>query len=446
MSLLKASYKQILIIALPLIIGNLAWTSNGVFDTIFVGKLGNTQLEAIGFASVFYSVLFMMGFSFTRGTQLLIARRLGEMNRREVGNILDNTLITLTAVATLLFILIRLNLHSILGLMLDSEPVVNACEEFLSYRMWGLVPSFLSFVFIAFYSGIGQTVILALSVGLMTTLNITLNYGLVYGKFGLPEIGIGGSGMATAISETIAVAVLVGGTFYKSRNKEYSLYKFAKFDTDVLMQMVKISVPLMLQSLAAVGAWLIFFSRIQVKLGNEPLAVSSIYRQLILFFTIPTWSLGSAANTIISNLVGQRDFEGVKLGIRRISVLSFGFALFSAALIYFFPYFFINVFVNEAQGHEVVPMAIEALPVLFGVFLIMAFGNILYNGVISLGDIFVALVIELIVVVLYIGYFMYVLNQPWGNLWWVWTAEWVYWLVMIVCSLGYLKYRRIHVV
>lgn len=446
MSLLKASYKQILIIALPLIIGNLAWTSNGVFDTIFVGKLGNTQLEAIGFASVFYSVLFMMGFSFTRGTQLLIARRLGEMNRREVGNILDNTLITLTAVATLLFILIRLNLHSILGLMLDSEPVVNACEEFLSYRMWGLVPSFLSFVFIAFYSGIGQTVILALSVGLMTTLNITLNYGLVYGKFGLPEIGIGGSGMATAISETIAVAVLVGGTFYKSRNKEYSLYKFAKFDTDVLMQMVKISVPLMLQSLAAVGAWLIFFSRIQVKLGNEPLAVSSIYRQLILFFTIPTWSLGSAANTIISNLVGQRDFEGVKLGIRRISVLSFGFALFSAALIYFFPYFFINVFVNEAQGHEVVPMAIEALPVLFGVFLIMAFGNILYNGVISLGDIFVALVIELIVVVLYIGYFMYVLNQPWGNLWWVWTAEWVYWFVMIACSLAYLKYRRIHVV
>lgn len=435
-----------MIIALPLIIGNLAWTSNGVFDTIFVGKLGNTQLEAIGFASVFYSVLFMMGFSFTRGTQLLIARRLGEMNRREVGNILDNTLITLTAVAALLFILIRLNLHSILSLMLDSEPVVNACEEFLSYRMWGLVPSFLSFVFIAFYSGIGQTVILALSVGLMTTLNITLNYGLVYGKFGLPEIGIGGSGMATAISETIAVAVLVGGTFYKSRNKEYSLYKFAKFDTDVLLQMIKISVPLMLQSLAAVGAWLIFFSRIQLKLGDEPLAVSSIYRQLILFFTIPTWSLGSAANTIISNLVGQRDFEGVKLAIRRISILSFGFALFSAALIYFFPYFFINVFVNEAQGHEVIPMAIEALPVLFGVFLIMAFGNILYNGVISLGDIFVALVIELIVVVLYIGYFMYVLNQPWGNLWWVWTAEWVYWLVMIVCSLGYLKYRRIHVV
>lgn len=431
---------------MPLIIGNLAWTSNGVFDTIFVGQLGNTQLEAIGFASVFYSVLFMMGFSFTRGTQLLIARRLGEMNRKEVGNIMDNTLIALTLVAAVLFMLIKFNLRAILGFMLNSEEVINQCEEFLNYRMWGLIPSFLSFVFIAFYSGIGQTVILALSVGLMTFLNITLNYGLVYGKLGLPEIGIGGSGMATAISETIAVAVLVGGTFYKSRNKEYSLFKFAKFDTAVLLQMAKISVPLMLQSLAAVGAWLLFFSRIEIALGPERLAVSSIYRQLILFFTIPTWSLGSTANTIISNLVGQRDFEGVKIAIRRISIISFGFAVFSTIIIYLFPYFFVEIFVNEFQGVEVIPLAVEALPVIFGVFIMMAFGNILYNGVISLGDIFVALAIELVVVAVYIAYFMYVLNQPWGSIWWVWTAEWVYWFVMIVCSLAYLKYRRLHIV
>ncbi len=431
---------------MPLIIGNLAWTSNGVFDTIFVGKLGNTQLEAIGFASVFYSVLFMMGFSFTRGTQLLIARRLGEMNKREVGNILDNTLIALTIVAAILLLVIWLNLRAILGFMLHSEDVIIACEEFLNYRMWGLIPSFLSFVFIAFYSGIGQTVILAMSVGLMTFLNITLNYGLVYGKFGLPEIGIGGSGMATAISETVAVAVLVGCTFYKGRNKEYSLYKFKRIDTKLLVQMVKISVPLMLQSLAAVGAWLVFFSRIEVQLGKEQLAVSSIYRQLILFFTIPTWSLGSTANTIISNLVGQRDFEGIKEGIRRISIVSFGFAVVSALIIYLLPYFFIEIFVNEAQGHEVVPMAVEALPVIFGIFILMSFGNILYNGVISLGDIFVALIIELIVVVLYVAYFMYVLSQPWGNLWWVWTAEWLYWLIMIVCSLAYLKYKRLHIV
>lgn len=446
MAQLKASYKEIFGISLPLILGNLAWTSNGVFDTIFVGNLGKTELDAIGFASVFYSVLFMMGFSFTRGTQLLIARRMGELNKKEVGNILDNTILALTVVAAVLFVLIKFNLHAILGFMLSNDHIISSCEEFLNYRMWGLIPSFLSFVFIAFYSGIGQTVILASSVALMTFLNIVLNYGLVYGKFGLPEIGIGGSGLATAISEAIAVAVLVGGTFYKSRNKEFALFRFVKVDTAVLMQMVKISVPLMLQSLAAVGGWLLFFARIETKLGPDPLAVSSIFRQLILFFTIPTWSLGSTANTIISNLVGQGDYEGIKVAVRRISLISFGFAVISALIIYLFPYFCIGLFVNKFDNATLMPMAIEALPVIFGVFIMMSFGNILYNGVISLGDIFVALGIELVVVAVYIAYFMFVLSQPWGNIWWVWTAEWVYWFIMIVCSLGYLKYRKLNVV
>jgi Na+-driven multidrug efflux pump len=186
MAQLKASYKEILRIAVPLILGNTAWTFNGVFDTIFVGRLGKVELAAIGFASVFYSVLFMMGFSFTRGTQLMIARRMGEGNNREVGNIFDNTIITLGAVSFVLFILIKIFSNEILQFMLHDEEIITACNEFLNYRMWGLIPSYVSFIFIAFYSGIGRTQVLSVSIILMTVMNITLNYGLVYGKFGLP--------------------------------------------------------------------------------------------------------------------------------------------------------------------------------------------------------------------------------------------------------------------
>ncbi|MBP7390230.1 MAG: hypothetical protein KA841_07490, partial [Chitinophagales bacterium] len=275
MAQLKATYKEILHISLPLIVGNIAWTSNGVFDTIFVGNLGKVELDAIGFASVFYSVLFMMGFSFTRGTQLLIARKMGELKYADVGNIFDNTISALLVVSFLLFFLIKIFTHEILGFMLSNEEIIVKCEEFLSYRMWGLVPSFMSFIFIAFYSGIGKTQILSVSIALMTLMNIFLNYGLVYGQFGFPEIGIGGSGMATSISETIAVAVLFLGTFVKNRRKQFQLFEFDKFDTKLMKQMTRISVPLMMQSLAAVGGWLLFFSRIETNLGVNALAVSS---------------------------------------------------------------------------------------------------------------------------------------------------------------------------
>ncbi len=445
MAQLKATYKDILTISLPLILGNLAWTSNGVFDTIFVGNLGKVELDAIGFASIFYSVLFMAGFSFTRGTQMLIARRMGELNKHEVGNILDTTIIAMVAVALIFFALIKTFTHEILGFMLTNEDIIQKCEVFLSYRIWGLIPSFVSFVFIAFYSGIGRTPILAGSVAVMTFFNIILNYGLVYGKFGLPEIGIGGSGLATSISETLAVLVLFGGTFYKRRIHDYFLFRFKKFDTVLIKQMSNIAIPLMLQSLAAVGGWLYFFARIETVLGKDALAISSIFRQLILFFTIPAWSLGSTANTIISNMVGQKDFSGVKDAVRRISVVSLAFAVFSCLVIYFFPTFCIGIFTSK-QDAALVPMATEILPVIFVVFILMSFTNILFNGVISLGDIYIALGIQVAVVVVYIAYFQFMFTLTFVSTFWIWTAEWVYWLSILAACLIFFKYKHLEVV
>lgn len=445
MAQLKATYKEILTISLPLILGNLAWTSNGVFDTIFVGNLGKTELDAIGFASIFYSVLFMAGFSFTRGTQMLIARSMGGLNLKEVGNIVDTTIIAMLAVALLFFGLIKGFTHEILGFMLTSEEIVQKCEVFLSYRIYGLIPSFISFVFIAFYSGIGRTPILAASVGVMTFFNIFLNYGLVYGKFGLPQIGIGGSGLATSISETLAVLVLFAGTFHKQRIHDFSLFRFKRFDGKLMLKMGNIAVPLMLQSLAAVGAWLFLFARIETQLGADALAISSIFRQLILFFTIPTWSLGSTANTVISNLVGQRDYSGVKDAIWKLSIISIAFAVLSCAVIYLFPQFCIGVFTSK-QDTALIPMAIEILPVIFVVFILMSFSNIIFNGVISLGDIYIALGIQVVTVIIYIVYFQVLFQMPFVNTFWIWTAEWVYWLSILLASLLFFRFKKLDIV
>ena len=445
MAHLKATYKEILLISLPLILGNTAWTSNGVFDTIFVGNLGKVELDAIGFASIFYSVLFMMGFSFTRGTQILIAKRMGELNKHEVGNILDTTIISMTVVAILFFALIKIFSHEILTFMLTDKEIIEKCDLFLRYRIWGLIPSFLSFVFIGFYSGIGKTNILALSIGLMTILNVTLNYCLVYGKLGLPVMGIAGSGTATSISETTAVLVLLAGTFYKRRIHDFYLFRFKKFDLKLLKEMSNIAVPLMIQSMAAVGAWLFLFARIETKLGKDSLAISSIFRQLILFFTIPSWSLGSTANTLVSNLVGQKDFVGVKMAVRKISVVSLVFAIISCLIIYIFPSFCIGIFTSK-QDYALIPMATHIVPVIFVVFILMSFTNILFNGVISLGDTYTALGIQVAVVILYIVYFQVMFTLPFVNTFWIWTSEWVYWILILIACLIFFKYRHLEVV
>lgn len=387
----------------------------------------------------------MMGFNFTRGTQIIIARRMGEGNKHEVGNVTDTTIISMVAVALLFFTIIQLFAHPILRFMLTNEDVIEKCQRFLSYRIWGVIPSFISFVFIAFYSGIGRTHILALSITVMTLLNVTLNYGFVYGKLGLPELGIAGSGLATSIAETFGALILVAGTFYKNRKHEFSLFRFRKFDNGLLKLMTNIAVPLMLQSLASVGSWLFLFARIETELGKDSLAISSIFRQLILFFSIPTWSLGSTANTIISNMLGRRDFSGLKDAIRRISFVSVGLAAFSCLVIYLFPRFFIGIF-TSVQDASLLPVAIHILPVIFVIFLLMSFTNILFNSVISVGDIYTALGIQIGVVVMYIIYFQIMFKMPFVNTFWIWTAEWFYWLLILAACLVFFRFKKLEII
>lgn len=443
MAKLKATYKEILTISLPLILGNTAWTSNGVFDTIFVGNLGKVELDAIGFSSIFYSVLFMMGFNFTRGTQIIIARRMGEMNQKEVGNAVDNTILLVLAFAIAFFILIKIFVHPILGFMLKNEDVISRCELFLNYRIWGIIPSFLSFVFIAFYSGIGKTNILAVSVAVMTFLNVILNYGLVYGKLGLPHMGIAGSGLATTIAEIFSVLILTGGTFYKHRIRQFSLFRFRKIDPSLMKQMINITIPLMLQSFASVGSWLFLFARIETVLGKDALAISSIFRQLILFFTIPTWSLGSTANTIISNMVGQENYSGVQDAIKKIGIVSLSFAVLSCLIIYLLPHFCIGIF-TSAEDVALIPLAIKIVPVIFVIFILMSVTNILFNGVISIGNIYTALGIQIAVVALYIAYFQIMFRQAFVNTFWIWTSEWLYWVLLFISCLVFFRIKKLH--
>ena len=76
----------------------------------------------------------------------------------------------------------------------------------------------------------------------------------------------------------------------------------------------------------------------------------------------------------------------------------------------------------------------------------MSFANILFNGVISLGNIYTALAIQVVVVIVYIAYFQFMFTLPFVSTFWIWTAEWVYWLINLVACLIFFKYKRLEVV
>jgi hypothetical protein len=76
----------------------------------------------------------------------------------------------------------------------------------------------------------------------------------------------------------------------------------------------------------------------------------------------------------------------------------------------------------------------------------MSFTNTLFNGVISLGDIYIALGIQVVVVGIYIGYFSFLFTTSFVNTFWIWTAEWVYWVSIFIACMVFFRFKHLEVV
>ena len=447
MSQLKATYSEIWRIGYPLMLGNLAWALIGMFDTIFMGWLPDRhQAEvaqgAIGVIAILYSVLFLIGFGYTRGTQIMIARRMGDGNPAKVGEIVDNAMMVMAVTSFILFGCVELFSDAFLHWKMNDPEVIEASTLFLKYRIWGVLASFVSCVFISFYSGIGSTGVLTVSVGLMSVFNILLNYLLVFGKFGFPQMGIAGSGLASSISEWLSVFIMAGGVFIKNRRAIFNLFHVRKPNYPLIWDMTKVSTPLVLQSVIANGAWFIFFTYIE-RMGQDKLDISSVLRQLLLIIGIPVWALGSVTNTLVSNLVGQQNLNDVRVAIKRISVISMGLVIAQLLILLVMPRAFLHFFIpnNPALIEETLP----SLWILAGALMLMSFTVIFFNGVVSVGDTtHQALYVEIAAVVVYSAYFITIFQMPGIGLPLVWSAEWVYWIVMLLGSVYMLRQKKVH--
>jgi putative MATE family efflux protein len=446
MTQLQATYRQIWRIGYPLMLGNIAWSLIGMFDTVFMGWLpGRHQAEvaqgAIGAISILYSILFMIGFGYTRGTQILIARRMGEGKAKRVGQIIDNTLVVMLVSALILFAAVQLWGDRFLSWRMHDPEIVSASSMFLHYRIWGIPASFISCVFISFYSGIGRTGLLTLSVGAMSVINIVLNYLFVFGKFGFPEMGIAGSGLASSIAEWLSVAIMVGGVFFKSRRAQFYLFHIRRINFPLIWHMTKVSMPLVLQAVIANGAWFIFFTYIE-RLGQDKLDISSVLRQILLIIGIPAWALGSVTNTIVSNLAGQNNFADVRIAIRRICLMSLALLLGQCLVLVLIPRVILHLFIPD--NPMLVEQAVPSLWVLTGALTLMSFTIIIFNGVVSVGDTtHQALYIEILAVIVYCSYFIAIFHIKGVDLPLVWTAEWVYWITMLGGSLYMLQRKKV---
>ena len=177
-------YKHILTIALPIIGGMMSQNVLNLVDAAMVGYLGTAQLAAVGLASFinFVAAAAFMGMS--AGVQAMVSRRMGQGRTQEVANPLNGALLTIFCIATPVSIFLIAYAENIVGWLNDDPEVVKHGTDYLQVRLAAIMFVGMNFCYRGYWSAIKKTRFYLTTLLLMHSLNICLNYVLIFGKFG----------------------------------------------------------------------------------------------------------------------------------------------------------------------------------------------------------------------------------------------------------------------
>ena len=432
------SYRNIWRVTYPILISLVMEQMIGLTDTAFLGRVGEVELGASAIAIVYYMVLFMIGFGFSLGAQIIIGRRNGEGNFRDTGKIFWNGLYFLLGLSGIIILLSELFSPWLMGMMVSSDTIFGAALSYIRWRLPGMVFAFVTTIFRAFYVGTTQTKTLTLNSIVMVLSNVVFNYILIFGKLGLPALGITGAAIGSSLAELVSLIFFVAYTRHRCDLKKYGLDKPAKFEFSEIKSMMPVCSWTMIQHTISISTWFIFFLYIE-HLGERALAISNITRSISGLMWVVLSAFSATCSTLVSNMIGEGHTEKVMSLVKRILKISYGILCVMIVLVCIFPEAIARIYTDIP---ELIKASVPAIIVMTSAGILNVGGHVYFQAVSGTGSTKTAFKLEMIALAAYMIYCTIIIGILKLDVAICWSAEHIYGLVLFICSWVYMRSGR----
>ena len=433
----QISNKEIWSIALPIMLGNMAQTIINFTDTAFLGRLGVIALGASMLAGLFYFVFTTIATGFAIGIQIIIARRFGEGNHGRIGVIFQHGSIFVLILGLILFSILYIFSDHLLLWLIDSPNIYDASLEYIKYRQFGIIFVCFNFLYRALYVGISNTKVITYSTIIMAVVNIFLDYCLIFGNFGFPEMGIGGAALASFCAEVSAFTFFTVYSYITLRNKDYGMFKLHRLESELMGRILKLATPTMIQKLFSFSVWFIFFILIE-KMGETATGISSIVRSVYMILITPCFAFATTTNTVVSRIIGEGHSDQVFSTINKILKNCLLCTIPIMILVAIFPIQIARIYTDDLNLAQLVVPSIYVI--CFGT-IFQGIGNAYFEAVSGTGNTSAALYLEAVILVIYVA-FIWAMTHLTTRVELVWTAEILYGALLgILCGI-YMKFAK----
>jgi putative MATE family efflux protein len=435
---LRISTRTIWTISLPLILAGANETIVEVTDTVFLARYGMVEVGAVAIAAALYEVVCFLIFGLGDGVQIICARRAGQDDEHGLGQAFNQGLALLLGTSVVLFMVIAFAAPVATGWILASTEVKAAVDGFLGIVAFAVFFDALNIAYSAFYVGLGRTRVLIGATAALAVTNIALDYVLIFGHFGAPELGIRGAAIASLCAEIVTFLFLTAYAVRQGDIRRFGLFRMGWRNGALTRVVMSVSWPVAIESLVGAARWFLFFLIVE-RMGEAPLASANIVYSVYALFLLPVDGFSETTMTMVSNVIGQDDGSRIGGVVRRAMVSTSALVLPFALLVLALPDAPLALFTSD-------PVLIEgsrtSLRVVAVAVLILIPAEIVFAAVAGTGDTRSTLFIETALsttVLAWVWVAAIVAAQPLSV---VWAGEIVGWTVCLLLSLLWLKSER----
>ena len=338
--------RAVLKLGVPLVLSNLAQFAIHITDTLMLGWYNVTALAAATLAGSLYFVIFIVGAGFAQAVTPLVAAAAEAGDTQTVRRV-TRMAIWLSVFYGVLVALPFLVAEPILLAIGQTAAVASEGADYMQIIIIGMVPALVVMVLKSFLVGLEMTAMILWSTVIAALLNIVLNYILIFGNFGAPELGIRGAAIASVTMQIATVVVLV--VYALRRLPHYNLARNPlRPDPSVMTRVFRLGLPIGLTSLAEGG--LFTASAIMMGwIGEIPLAAHGIALQLASLTFMVHIALSQAATVRAGRAVGRGDETALRRGGLVAIAMSGLFVALTIFVFLVFPAPLISIFIDPAS-------------------------------------------------------------------------------------------------
>lgn len=341
--------RAVSVLGFPLVGGHVAQFAIGMTDSIMLGWYGAAELAAVTLAGSYFFVFFLMGAGFAIAVMPLVAAAAGAGEERQIRRAtrMGLWLSLLFAVVAMPMLLFSQQILLALG---QKPEVAGPASAYLQLAGWGLFPALLVMVLKSYLAALERTQIVLWITILAAVVNGLVNYALIFGNWGAPELGIAGAAYASIATQTVSLLAVAAYALWVLPEHEI-LKNFHRPDWEMFARVFKLGMPIGLTNLSEVS---LFAASAMMMgwLGTIPLAAHGVAMTLAGLTFMVHLGLSNAATIRAGNAYGRGDRAHMALGAQVVIAMSLIMAFIGIAAFLLLPDPLISLFLDPQEPNK----------------------------------------------------------------------------------------------